>query len=373
MKHKKIWYALAIIVLIIGAIGVMSFKKNTETGDIKIGLLAPLTGDVASIGQGIKSAAELAISEINQSGGINGRQIVLIAEDGKCDGKESVTAVTKLVNIDKVSAILGGACSSESVSTAAIAEDAKVIMFSPLSSSPDLTEAGDYFFRDYPSDSFQGAKAADFAVNTLSAKNIAVLSCQSDWCQGVQKVFTANVRSLGGNIVAEEKYDDKTSKDLRTQLTKIKSAKPDLVYFLGYTDGTILGLKQAKEIGLTAKMLGGDAWNDPKILKSAGEAAEGTMYLMPTAAKNEIFDTAFQKITNGKEITIGSRETYDAMMILGNIMKKVGSDSSEIKSALYGVKDYQGVSGNISLDKNGDLISASYDIKIVKNGLVVNY
>ena len=373
-KSKKgIWIWSIIIILLIIVLVYQNVGTSETKGNIKIGLIAPLTGDVASIGQGTKSAAELAVSEINSAGGVNGRMLTLISEDGKCDGKESVSAVTKLINIDKVDAIVGGTCSSETVAAAPIAEKAKIVMLSPVSSSPALTTAGDYIFRDYPSDSFQGAKAADFTVNTLKAKNIAVLSCMSDWCQGIQQVFKDKAVSLGATIVADERYDDKTTKDLKTQLTKIKATNPDLLYFLGYTDGTVIGLKQAKEIGLNTKILGGDAWGDPKVVVGAGYAAEGTMYLIPASVSNVSFDSAFEKATGSKEVTIGSRESYDAVKILAQVMKEVGTNGTKMKNALYKVQGYQGVSGNISFDQNGDLSSASYDIKIVKDGKPVNY
>jgi branched-chain amino acid transport system substrate-binding protein len=372
-NKKSLWIVSVIVVVILVIVGLASMKKPLETGPIKIGFVAPLTGDAGGIGQNMKIAAELAVSEINSAGGINGRMITLVAEDGKCDGKEAVTAVTKLINIDKVGMIVGGACSSETVSTAPIAEKARVVMLSPLSSNPSITNAGDYIFRNYASDSFQGVKAAEFAVNTLKSKNIAVLSCMSDWCQGLQQEFKNKAVSLGAKIAIEEKYDDKNTNDLKTQLTKIKAINPDLVYFVGYTDGTIIGLKQAKELGLQVQMLGGDAWNDPKIVAGAGSAAEGTMYLVPTSAKASAFEGEMAKVTNGKEITVGSRESYDAVKILAQVMTKVGSDSTKVKDALYKVTNYQGVSGNISFDKNGDLVSASYDIKIVKEGKSVNY
>ena len=361
-----------VVVIILIIVGFNSNKKTNETGAIEIGVITPLTGDLSSLGQGVKAAAELAVSEINNAGGINGRQVSLVVEDGKCDGKEAVTAVTKLVNIDKVTAIIGGSCSSETIAAAPIAEKAKVVMISPSSSNPALTNAGDYIFRDYPSDAFQGVKAAEFAVNTLKAKKIAVLSCIDDYCQGIGQVFSNEVASLGATILTTEKYD-KSSVDLKTQLAKIKDLNPDLLYFIGYTDGTIAGLKQAKDLGLKTKILGADSWNDPTIALKAGAAAEGTMYLIPAASKNDVFDNAIEKITGGKEVMIGTRESYDAMNILAQVMKKVGTDGAKIKDALYQVQDYQGISGKISFDKNGDLVGAQYAIKVVKGGIDVNY
>lgn len=371
-QTKKSWIVWVVIIIILIVIAlVYSNSQKVESGNIKIGWVGPLSGDVATIGQNVKTATELAVSEINNNGGINGRQLQVIYEDGKCDGKEAVTAVTKLINIDNVGVIIGGLCSSETIAPAPIAEKAKVIMISAASSNPSITDAGDYIFRDYPSDSFQGVKAAEFAVNTLKAKNIAVLSCTDDWCQGLQKVFKDKAVALGANIVADEKYDGKTTKDLRTQLTKIKTANADLLYFPSYTDGAVIGLRQAKSIGLIIKVLGGDSWSDPKIVADTGSMSEGIMYLVPSSPNAGSFEADMLKA--GKETTIGTREAYDAVKILAQIMKEVGSNSTKIKNALYKVQNYQGISGNISFDKNGDLSSASYDVKTIKNGKAVNY
>ncbi len=374
MENKNKWLIGIIVVILVIVLGVYySNNTNSDKSDIKIAFVAPLTGDVASVGQGMQIAAELAVSEINKAGGINGRQVMLISEDAKCDGKAAVSAVTKVINVDKVNAIVGAACSSETVASAPVAEAAKVVMMSPLSSSPDITNAGDYIFRDYPSDAFQGARAAELAVNTLKAKNIAVMSCASGWCDGIKQVFIEKAKSLGANIVFNEGFNITTSKDLKTPLTKIKSLNPDLIYFLGYNSETVIGLKQAKEIGLKIQMLGGDSWNDPQVLAGAGSAAEGMIYLVPKAIENQTFKTELSKVNGNKGIVMGSAETYDAVKILAQTMAKVGTDSTKIKNALYKVQNYQGVSGQISFDKNGDLSSATYDVKTVRNGKVENY
>ncbi len=368
--------AVIVIILIIAGVWYLGGKPNTapaQTGPIKVGFLEPLTGDAANIGINGKAAVEIALDKINKDGGINGRQIEMVYEDGKCDGATSATAAQKLVNIDKVVAIVGGACSSETVAAAPIAEQGKVVMLSPVSSSPAITTAGDYIFRDYPSDSFHGSKAAALAVGTLKAKNIAVLACQSDWCAGLAQVFMEKVKALGGNIVAEEKFDDKTTKDFKTQLTKIKAAKPDLIFFPAYEDSTITGLKQAKELGMKTQFLGGDSWDDPKIVQGAGNASEGIIYLRPSTLASDDFKAAMLAKTGNSSLTAGAPQAYDAISILAEVMKSAGSDGTKIKDALYQVQNYQGISGSISFDQNGDLVDANYDTKTVKGGQVVDY
>ncbi|MFA6269497.1 MAG: ABC transporter substrate-binding protein, partial [archaeon] len=180
---------IALIVLAIIAIGfnVTQINGNFTAGakeTIKIGYLGPLTGDMASIGEGQLKAVLLAVDEINSKGGINGAKIELIAEDGTCDGKAAITAMTKLVEVDNVKYVVGGQCSSETIAAAPLAEKNKVLLLSPLSSNPNITTMGDYIFRNYPSDSYQGKIAAEYVANTMHLKKAAILSCLSDYCVG---------------------------------------------------------------------------------------------------------------------------------------------------------------------------------------------
>ena len=344
----------------------------SDEGPIVIGSILPLTGDAASIGQNTQTAIELAVEHINDAGGIDGRNLEVIFEDGKCTAQQAANAAQKLVNVDQVPVIIGGLCSSETLAAAPIAEDGKTVMFSMCSSSPDVTDAGDFIFRDYPSDAFQGSKAAEIALEKLGAKKAAVLYCLSDWCVGIRDVFRKDFPSVGGEIVAEEAYEQ-TAKDLRTQLTKIKEAEPDLIYFVGYTEASIVGLKQAKELGIEAQMLGADAWDDRTIHEQAGDAAEGIVYIHPYAPLTDKFKAAMEAKTGSSELTICSPQAYDAVNIVAGIMKRVGAEGERVKDELYKVKDYQGVSGPITIDENGDLSTANYAVKIVKNGEAVEF
>ena len=371
--NKTNWTIVGIIIiLIIGGVWYGVGRKPKEEGVIKIGFIGPLVGDVATVGQNTREAVELAVEQINEKGGINGKKLEVIFEDGRCNAKEATNAANKLVNIDKVPVIIGGLCSSETIAAAPITENGKTVLFSYCSSNPDITNIGDYVFRDYPSDSFQGIKAAEFIYNDLGIKNVAVLYCLSDWCVGVAEVFKKTFPELGGAVLIEESYEQ-TNRDLRTQLTKIKQTSPELIYFVGYTEASIVGLKQIKELGIEAKILGADAWDDPKISEQAGEAAEGLMYTMPFSPLTKEFKTAMEAKTGGKELTVCTPQAYDAVNIIAEIMKKVGTDSEKIKDELYKVEEYEGVSGIITLDENGDLAAASYIIKTVKDGKQVLY
>ena len=370
---KKI--AWIIVVVIIVALGVSFFgssaKNSTkETGPIKIGFIAPLTGDAASYGQNAKSAVEIAVDEVNKSGGVNGRQIEVVYEDGKCSGAGGTSAAQKLVNTDKVQAILGGLCSGESVAGISVAKEAKVPMLSGCSSAPSLTGVSEYFFRNYPSDSYQGSFAADYLYNKLGKKNVAVLYAQSDWGNGIEKEFTKSFKALGGNIVAEESVVS-NAKDYRTSLSKIKSLKPDAIYFLGYAGETVPALKQITELGIKTTIFGGDSWADPKMYADAGVSSEGIMFAAPSVSDNPEFKAKMKAKTGTDAIEGCSPTAYDALNILAQAMKN-GVDSESIKAGLKNIVYTGGVvSDKISFDEKGDLMGAKYSVKVVKNGVAV--
>ena len=370
-KTGKIIAGVIVVLLVIWGVSMISSKSGTttnETGPIKVGFVGPLTGDGAALGENAQAAVELAVSEVNAAGGINGRQLQFIYEDGKCNGADAASAANKLLNADKVSLIIGGACSGETSAMAGAAEQAKTVLFSYCSSAPTITNAGDYIFRDYPSDTFQGSFAANYIYNKLGKKNVAVLYVKTDWGTGIKDVFDDSFTKLGGKVAIEEGFDQ-TTKDLRTELTKIKAANPDLIYFLGYTEESVTGLKQAATLGIKTPMFGGDAWDDPKIYDGAGAAAEGIMFSTVSAPLSDAFKAAMKQKTGSDEVLACTPGAYDAVNILSNVMKKVGTDSTAIKDELYKTTYANGVSSaNISFDSNGDLVGASYMVKQVTNG-----
>jgi branched-chain amino acid transport system substrate-binding protein len=353
-----------------GGFTLLSDSGSGSQGDaIKIGFIGPLTGDGGNIGENAKAAIEIAVAEVNEAGGIDGRELEVIYEDGQCLGKEASNAASKLINVDKVPVILGGACSGETLAFAPAAEEAKVVTLSYCSSAPAITDAGDYIFRNYPSDTFQGAHAATYAKETLDAAKVGILYVNADWGVGIKDVFKKEFEALGGEVVLEEGYDQQ-SRDLRTQLTKVKDADPDLVYFLGYTEASIPGIKQAAELGIAVPILGGDAWDDPKIFQEAGTAADGIKYVVPDAVLGEEFEAKLKEKVGSDEIAVCTPSAYDALKLMAQVIEKVGTDSEAIKDELYNTTYTGGVSNaTISFDENGDLKGANYVVKVVKDGV----
>jgi branched-chain amino acid transport system substrate-binding protein len=341
-------------------------KVAKQPTEIKLGVIMPLTGDAATLGQNIVKSIQMAVEEVNAEGGIDGRKIRVIAEDGKCDGKEASTAANKLANIDKVDVVIGGGCSSETMAAAPIFEAAKIVAVSPVSSASTVTKAGEYIFRTCASDALQGGFVARYADSELNAKKAAVLYVQSDWGVDIRGVFKREFLALGGQIVADEAFEQE-SRDLRTQLTKIKAADPDVIYFIGYTEASIVGIKQAKELGITAKIIGGDAWDDPKIWSEVGSAGDGVMYTLQLAEASDEFKQKLKAFTGSEEVTLGVPQAYDTVHVLADVMRQVGTDSDAIRAALYDV-DYDGVSSRIQFDENGDLKDTSFIVKVANNG-----
>ena len=374
-------YALgAIIAVILAGIAFFGLSQPTglaslETGNEKIviGAIQPLTGSIANIGQNARAAMEIAVEEINAKGGINGKELVVKFEDGQCEAKAAATAAKKLVEVDGVKVIIGGTCSAETMAAAPITEAGKVVQLSNCSSNPAITNAGDYIFRAYPSDSFQGEIAAKFAFDDLKARKATILSCVSEWCAGIKEVFKEKFTGLGGSIVAEEEFQ-MDSKDLKTQLLKIRETGPDLVYFLGYTKESAAGIKQARELGMEAKILGADAWVDPALWSSTTGSNEGVMYTTVKTPENQAFVEALEeKVGKGNGMLYCSSQSYDAVYLIAEALKKCGENSECIKEELYKVKGLNGLSGEISFDRNGDLETAEYAIHIVRNGEAVDY
>ena len=335
-----------------------------DTGPIKVGWLGPLTGDVASVGKDAQKAVELAIEEVNADGGIHGRNLQLVSEDGQCTGKEASTAGNKLINVDNVPVIFGGLCSGETLAVAPLAEQFHRVLISSCSSAPTVTTAGDYVFRSYPSDVYQGKFIAEYVYSKLGKKKVAILAVLGNWGAGIKSVFTERFKELGGEVVLVEDYVQ-DARDLKAPLSKIKAAHPGLILFLGYTaEASVAGLKQAKELGIKVPFFGGDTWDDAKIHESG--YAEGIMYAVPNMEAEDASWKDKMK-AKGAHATVCSPRAYDDVKIVADIMRRVGTDPEKIKQELYKVKDYPGVAGPVSFDQNGDLVGGQYDVKIVKD------
>ncbi len=330
---------------------------SVQAQDIAVGEYASLTGSEATFGINSDNGVQLAAEEINNAGGVLGRKIKLIVEDDQSKPGQPSSAVKKLIANDKVVAVIGEIASSRSLEAAPICQEAKIPMVSPGSTNPTVTEKGDYIFRVCFIDPFQGTVMAKFALDTLHAKKVAILSdVTSDYSKGLSQYFTEYYKSHGGQIVIERSYSGSgKDKDFRAQLTAIKAAQPDAIFVPGYyTEAGLIG-KQARILGLKVPLLGGDGWDSPKLAEIAGASLDGCYFSthFSPADQNPKVQTFVKNYTaKFKAAPDGMAPLgYDAMMILADAIKKAGTtDGDKVRAALTGVKDYEAVTGKISID-----------------------
>jgi branched-chain amino acid transport system substrate-binding protein len=364
---RTLFYLLIVIV----ATFILSCDWN-QPSEIKIGILFPMTGDEGDYGKKGSNAIELAIEQINSSGGIGGKKVKAIFEDSKSDAATGVTAIQKLISVDKVSAVVGDIVSAVTIPAATVAEKNKVIMIAPTSSAPPITNAGVYIYRVWSSDLAEGAAAGSFAKNK-GYKKAAILHVNNDYGTQIAEIFAKNFETSEQKIVAKEAYDPKAT-DYKATLTKLKSLSPDVVYVAGYFEDTGTMLKQSKEIGISTQFIGATAIEDKKFIEIAGSSAEGIIYPLATgfdaksqdpATKN--FVEAFVKKFNYEPTWVESH-CYDAFMLVVEAMK---SNPNEITGdnmrKFLDVVSYEGVTGKIKFDENGD-VTKPIVFKTVKNG-----
>lgn len=339
---------------------------------IRIGLVGPLTGDVANLGLGTVNAVKLAADEINANGGVGGRQIEIITEDGKCNGKDATDAANKLVNQEHVKAIVGGLCSGESLAAIPIAEAGPTMMISPCSSSPKLTGKSKYFVRDYPSDAFSGKVAAKF-MSQKGLKKVGLLYSIDDYSVAIKDVFKKEAPSLGIQVVGEESFEHSTN-DVKTQLSKLITKGAEGIYLPAFTNGYTIALKQAKELGFTGLIVGADAADDPAIATAIVDAPNFA-YALPKISDSPE-DKAFERkynATYGSGPLLCGRNAYDAVYLFAKVMAVTGEDPDAMSQELRKVSDYKGASGTISIGSDGDTTTADYEFHTYSNGKIVLY
>ncbi len=365
---------LGLVVLGVGcqnAVPNNSSQTTTNKTPIKIGFIGPLSGDAAEYGQPIKNSVALAAEQINASGGINGRPLQILYEDGACNGQQAAAAAQKLVNIDAVKFIIGGVCSGETLAMAPITNAAQVLSISPASTNPSITNAGDYVFRNIPSDADSGLKLAELAAKYPT---VAIISEETDYNQAIKQVFQKNYH---GQIVADENYAQ-DSRDFRTNLTKIEAANPTAIIInaqTGSTGGLIL--KEIKQMRINVPILGNMAMVSSEALTIAKNEAEGVVAVdAPTLNENSpkaksYLNDYVKQYGSKPSYEIYGGAAYDDVELLAQAIRSVGMNSSAVRDYLYQLPNYDGVIGNYHFDHNGDLVGLEFQVKKIVNGQAV--
>ena len=351
--------------------GILSLTgcKSGDGSTIKVGEFASLTGKEKTFGMSSHEGTELAFEEINKAGGVLGKQIELLTEDNQSKAGEPANIVNKLISRDGVVAILGEVASSRSLEAAPIAQEAKIPMISPASTNPKVTEVGDYIFRVCFIDPFQGTVMANFAINTLKVKKVAILTdAKSDYSKGLAKYFKEQFTKNSGVISSELDYNG-SDKDFKAQLTTIKGAAPDAVFIPGYYTDVALIAIQAQEIGLSIPLFGGDGWESDNLLQVAGKAIEGhyfSTHCSPedTSSKMTSFVAAYKAKYNKTPDAMAALG-YDSAYVLAEAIKRAGTtEGPKLRDAIAATKDFEGVTGKFSLNEKRDAVKSAAILQI---------
>jgi branched-chain amino acid transport system substrate-binding protein len=367
-------FLLSVICMLIGC------GDNKQQDTIKVGLIVELTGDMPGVGASSKNAAQLAVNEQNSAGGISigGKpyQIELVVEDNASKAEQSVAAVNKLITQDNVLAIVGPNASLGAIPAAEIAEYNKTLLITPWSTNPKTTldtttgKPKDYVFRACYTDPFEGRVLARFVLEKLKAKKVAVLyDVASEAPKSQADLFRLTFEELGGKTVAFETYTT-GDRDFSAQLTKIKSANPDVIFLPAYYNDVGLIAQQAHRAGITQPLVGSDAWSSPELIKLSNGTVEGDYFAnhyasdiaTPTAKK---FIDAYTKQYGNIPDDVAAL-TYDSMGLLFEAIKKSPSlDRKVVRDSLATLANYPGVTGNIQFTAgSGDPVKSAVIMQI---------
>ncbi len=337
--------------------------------EIVIGHFGSMTGSEATFGQSTDEGIRLAIDEVNASGGIKGKKIKLITMDDQGKAEEAASVVTRLIEQEKVVALLGEVASGRSLAAAPIAQNKKIPMLTPSSTNPKVTEVGNYIFRACFIDPFQGTVMAKFAYNDLKLKKVAIFrDVKSDYSVGLADFFVAKFKELGGEIVGDASYQSQDV-DFKAQLTQLKSLKPEALFIPGYYTEVGLISRQARELGIKAVMLGGDGWDSPKLSEIGKDAINGSYFSnhYSTESKEPAavdfmkkFKAKYNKSPDGL-----SSVAYDATRMLVKAMEGTTEiTATSIRDQLAQIKEFMGATGKISIDANRNAVKSAVVVQV---------
>lgn len=371
--------AILIIFVMILCLGVFGCSKE-DSSQIKIGLIAELTGDIPAVGASCKKAADMAVQDVNDMGGIQlgdkKYKIKLIVEDNAGKADQSASAAQKLITQNKVLAIVGPNASRYALPAAEIAESGKVVLITPWSTAPKATldsktsASKKYVFRACFIDPFQGRVVAKFVLDDLKLKKAAVLyDVASEYNKGIAEIFKDVYEQNGGKIVAFETYTT-NDKDFSSQLTKIKKAAPDVIFLPNYYSEIPLQIQQAKRLGITVPFVGADAWGSSELMKLCGADCNG--YYFSTHYAADAATETTRKFIAGYRAKYDATPddvaalTYDSFGLLFQALKTAGkNDRQALRDALAKIPQYDGVTGNMQFKEgSGDPVKSAVILKI---------
>ncbi len=374
MKNKIIW--LLAVVLIVGGYFVLNERENAKNVEpIKIGVASLLSGDFAVLGENIRDTALLAVEEINQNGGVGGRPVELVVEDSKVDGKSGLSAVSKLINVDRVKYIIGGMSNNGTIAAAPLANKDKVIIMTPVTGGKNVDDAGEYIFRTANSDLLAGVDLAR-AMSQMGYIKVGTVTEITEYTLDIKKSFKTEAQKLGMQIVIEEDFQPNTS-DFRTVVAKMKESGVQAVLVASQTGiGGAHFLVQARQQGFNVPIFSDFTFISNVEAKKIVGDFEGVYFADPDYdVENPVLKSFFEKYEKrygrSPAIPFHSAATYDAIQLIVKGINNVGDDSKKVHDWLIkNVKNYEGFMGTYSLDEKGNS-DLGFVIKVIKNGVPV--
>lgn len=347
--------------------------STASTGEtLTIGHFGSLTGSEATFGTSTDQGIRMAFDEVNAKGGVLGKKLNLVTEDDGSQDSQVSVVVNKLINGSNILCLMGEVASSRSLVAAPIAQKAGVPMVTASSTSPKVTQVGNYIFRTCFIDPFQGTVMSKFARETLKVKKVAILTDNSsDYSKGLTQFFLADWTKNGGQIVSSESYK-KGDEDFNSQLTQIKATAPDAVYIPGYYTAVGNIAVQARRLGINVPLMGGDGWDSPKLFDIGGAALDGCYFSNHYSSQSKdprvvAFVAAYKAKYGAVPDGLGA-VAYDAGNIVADAIKRAGSaDRTKLRDALANTKNFSGVTGTITIDKDRNAIKPAVVLKIQNN------
>lgn len=373
MSKKTRSFIIVAVAIALAILAPVLWSTRALDDKVVVGVLFPLTGDAASYGEKGREAIDLAVSSVGTSGHCGTHAVRVAYEDSRADPTTGAAAFRKLVTADRAPVVIGDIVSAVTLAVAPIAETNRVLLMSPTSSAPAITNAGMYVYRIWPSDLAEGHAIAQFAIDH-GYRRASILHMTNDYGVAIMEIFKKTLKAGGGRVVSTDGYQAENT-DFRTPLTRIRAAKPDVLYIAGYFADTAAIVRQARELGVTVQVLGTTAVEDDQFLTLAGDSAEGIIYPLATGfdAKSErpavrefvqSFESRYKHAPGWVEA-----QAYDAFMLVCGAMSLIQGDVTgpALKGAVDRMPSFSGVAGDVHFDANGDVIKPVV-IRTIRNG-----
>jgi branched-chain amino acid transport system substrate-binding protein len=357
-KMKKIKFLIALTAIVFIFAGFNSCSQGKQKS-IKIGVILPLSGELASYGQKILNGIKLAVDDFNNN---NSLQVELIVEDDKGENNLTVSAFHKLTNINKVKFVIGTLTSGGTLAIAPLAQKNHIFLISPSASNPKLSEVGSYFYRVWASDNLDGLVSAEYCYNTLKLRKMAISYQNNDYCLGLKMIFEEKFESLGGDIIATAGYNEGEN-DFKTLIVKLKSNNCDGVYLPGHPIGISSFLKQSKELGFSKTFFANVAAEDKDFVRIAGNSSDGLYYTAPAFDINAESEIVSSFVFNYKskyheEPDIFGVKGYESVDVILKAFSHGYLSSSEVCRFIDSTRTFYSIEGNLVFDSNGDVLTA---------------